>query len=194
MRTFYQEGIAEYQIGQYKRSVEDFRKAVSLADPSVPSSDYADAYAALGLIYQYHAQFEGHLKIAAEYYEAALQREPGNSIALKHLSETTKTSPAVASSVPVENMKTLYKKGIAEYKDGLYKPSLEHLRKAVSLEDPSVPYYYYSEAYAMLGVIYQFHSDFEGHLMMAEKYYRAALRKEPDNTTALKHLKELEKQ
>jgi tetratricopeptide (TPR) repeat protein len=193
MMAFYQKGIAEYQIGQNKASAEDLFKAVSLADPSVPSSYYAQAYAVLGLLYQYHAKFEGHLNIAAKFYKAALQKDSSNAIALKHLNETEENPPS-AGPVPMENMKTIYKKGIAEFKAQNYKLSSEDLLKAVSLEDPSVPYYYYSEAYVLLGVIYQNHLKIEGHLRIAVRYYRMALQKEPGNANALRHLRELGKE
>jgi hypothetical protein len=110
------------------------------------------------------------------------------------------TSPAPSGLAPSENpaapekMITYYRRGIAEYKAGHFKPSAVDLWKAVSLTDPSVPSYYYAEADLLLGVLYQFHAKFDGHLKTAKRFYQAALEKEPGNSAALKHLREVSKE
>ncbi len=107
----------------------------------------------------------------------------------------TPVSPATAAvvtPVPTESMKILYKEGISAYKAGKYKEAAMSLHQAVRISDASVEPFYYAEAYAMLGIIYQYHATFAEHLTAAAKYYHEALRREPTNETAKKHLKQLE--
>lgn len=99
-----------------------------------------------------------------------------------------------AVPTPPENMRAYYHKGITEYKEGHFKPAALDLWKAVSISDPSVPSYYYGEANLLLGVLYQFHAKFEGHLKTAKRFYQAALEKDPGNPAALKHLREVSKE
>ena len=87
-------------------------------------------------------------------------------------------------------MKALYKKGIEAYQKAKYKKAVAYLKKAVSIQDPSVESFYYAEAYAMMGIMFEYHAVFNGHMDIARGYYQQALQKEPTNATALKHLQD----
>ena len=99
---------------------------------------------------------------------------------------------SASTPAPVLDMRQTYKKGIAAYQKGDYEAAASLLRQASAIQDKSVESFYYAETFAMLGVIEQYHSTAPGHLTAAAKDYRLALKREPANETALKHLKQLE--
>jgi len=101
--------------------------------------------------------------------------------------------PAVPPSAsPAPTMLALYRAGLGAYRQGQYRDAAEFLEKAVATPDPKVPDYYYAEAYDVLGILYEYHAKYPGHLDTARQFYHAALGKEPGNETALKHLKDLQ--
>lgn len=85
-------------------------------------------------------------------------------------------------------MKDIYEAGIKSYKEKDYDQAIRYLKRAVLKKDDDTPRYYFAEAYATLGVIYQFR--IIDH-KKAAAYYRQALKYEAGNRTAKKHLKEL---
>jgi len=101
-------------------------------------------------------------------------------------------APQVSNGTPAEpsglGMKALYKKGIAAYKKGKYKAAVSYLKKAVATQDGTVEPFYYAEAYSILGVLFEYHAKYDGHMKTARGYYQKALEKEPTNGTALKHV------
>jgi tetratricopeptide (TPR) repeat protein len=102
------------------------------------------------------------------------------------------SEPSPPAQAPASlDMRQTYKRGIAAYQKEDYETALALLRQATAIQDPSIEKFYYAEAYAMLGVIEQYHSTAPGHLKAAKSDYRAALKWEPGNETAAKHLKQL---
>jgi hypothetical protein len=87
MTTYYRRGIADYKAEHFQSAAVNLWKAVNMKDPSVPSYYYAEADLLLGVMYQFHSKLEGHLKDAKRFYQAALDKEPGNAAARKHLRE-----------------------------------------------------------------------------------------------------------
>ncbi len=90
----------------------------------------------------------------------------------------------------VLKMKDVYEAGINSYKEKDYDQAIRYFTKAVSMEDKYSPKFYYAEAYAMMGVIYQFRII---RYQTAYDYYKKALKYEPRNKTARKHIKEVAK-
>jgi tetratricopeptide (TPR) repeat protein len=88
-------------------------------------------------------------------------------------------------------MLDLYEKGIEAYKAQHFEGAITNLKEALEIKDAKVEYWYYAEANAMLGVIYHFHKKTVGHLETARKYYKAALKIDPDTATAKKGLQQL---
>ena len=87
-------------------------------------------------------------------------------------------------------MKNFYEAGIKANKEKRYDDAIKYLTKAVKMKDKHTPNYYYSEAYATLGIIYQYHII---RYKTAYGYYKKALAYEYDNPTAKKHLKQVKK-
>jgi tetratricopeptide (TPR) repeat protein len=90
----------------------------------------------------------------------------------------------------VIKMKDIYAAGIKAYQEEDYDKAIRYLKKSIETHDPYSAKFYYAEANAMLGVIYQFHII---HYGWAYQYYRAALKFEKKNPTALRHIKEVAK-
>jgi tetratricopeptide (TPR) repeat protein len=87
-------------------------------------------------------------------------------------------------------MKDIYEAGIDSYKEKDYGQAIRYLKEALRHPDPYTPRYYYAEAAAMLGVIYQFHII---HDSLAYHYYREALRIDPHTRTARRHIGQVRK-
>jgi hypothetical protein len=85
-----------------------------------------------------------------------------------------------------------YRKGMTAYHNQRYGQAFMDLEKAVGIQDPSVKDFYYAEAYATLGALYQHHRTGEDHLDQARKCYLRALKKDPDTENAKKGLQELD--
>jgi len=90
----------------------------------------------------------------------------------------------------VLKMRDVYQAGIKSYQEKDYDQAIRYLKEAVKRKDPYTPKFYYAEAYATLGIIYQFHII---HYDKAYDYYKSALVYEKNNRTAKKHLKEVVK-
>jgi tetratricopeptide (TPR) repeat protein len=107
----------------------------------------------------------------------------------------TPTEEAVDDATPIEvhgvlKMKDIYAAGIKAYQEQDYDKAIRYLKKSLETEDPYSAKFYYAEANAMLGVIYQFHII---HYDWAYQYYQSALKYEKGNTTARRHIKEVAK-
>ena len=87
-------------------------------------------------------------------------------------------------------MKDVYAAGIKNYQDQDYDAAIRYLKKSLEMKDDYSQKFYYAEAAAMLGVIYQFHVI---HYDKALHYYKLALKYEKGNRTAKKHLKEVQR-
>lgn len=104
--------------------------------------------------------------------------------------EEEEPTPTVAVIHGTVKMKDYYNAGIKNYQDQDYEAAIRYLKKALEMDDPYSQKFYYAEAAAMLGVIYQFriiHNDKALH------YYKLALKYEKGNRTAKKHLKEVQR-
>jgi len=102
-----------------------------------------------------------------------------------------KPSPAVAVTRGVMKMKDYYDAGIKAYKAEEYQQAIRYLEQALKTKDPYTKDYYYAEANAMLGVIYQFYFTVPGNRDKAYQYYREALRIDPETATAKKYIRQV---
>jgi hypothetical protein len=90
-------------------------------------------------------------------------------------------------------MRAAYHIGINAYKARDFKKSAQYLKKALALPASSADTVFVGEANSMLGIIYQYYLKFDGSLDLARRYYKAALQIDPTNSTAQKHLPQVEK-
>lgn len=88
-------------------------------------------------------------------------------------------------------MRDVYEAGMKAYGGKNYEKAIRYLKKSLTMHDRYTRRFYYAEANAMLGVIYQFYFPVEGHYHIAYDYYNEALKYERRNPTALRHLKEV---
>jgi len=95
--------------------------------------------------------------------------------------------PAMAEGIL--KMKDVYQAGMKYYKQEDYVQAVRYLKKALTVQDPYTSKFYYAEANAMLGVIYQFHIV---HPDLAYQYYHEALKIDPTTETAKNHIHQVE--
>jgi hypothetical protein len=100
--------------------------------------------------------------------------------------------PGVSENEPALTMRAAYHIGIEAYKARDFKKSAQYLKKALTLPSGEADKVFLGEANSMLGIIYQYYLKFPGSLDYARRYYRAALAIDPTNSTAQKHLPQLE--
>jgi tetratricopeptide (TPR) repeat protein len=89
-------------------------------------------------------------------------------------------------------MKAAYHTGIAAYKARDYEKAARYLKKSLALPSGPAESVFRAEANSMLGIIYQFFLKSPGSLDLARQYYQAALKIDPSNSTAQKHLPQVE--
>lgn len=119
-----------------------------------------------------------------------IQMDESSQAETQTSSETASEPTTTALTHGVLKMKDVYEAGVNAYKDQDYDRAIRYWKKAVEMTDPYTEKFYYAEAYAMLGVIYQFHII---HYGVAYRYYKEALRYEPHNETARRHIKQVYK-
>lgn len=102
------------------------------------------------------------------------------------------SAPTVVPTPPtvqgVLKMKDVYALGMKYYAGEDYVKAIQYLKQSLTIHDPYTPSFYYAEANAMLGVIYQFHII---HPEWAYQYYHEALKIDPTTDTAKKHIDEV---
>jgi tetratricopeptide (TPR) repeat protein len=82
-------------------------------------------------------------------------------------------------------MKDVYAAGMKYYKQEDFVQAIRFLKQSLTIKDPYTPKFYYAEANAMLGIIYQFHII---HPDLAFQYYHEALEIDPTTETAKNHI------
>jgi tetratricopeptide (TPR) repeat protein len=113
------------------------------------------------------------------------------------LSTPTATPPPAESDLnettEAQNneMLEVYRKGILAYQSGHFREAAKDLKTAVSQSRKQD--WVYAEGYAMLGIISEYYDKTRGHLDMARQYYQVALKLDPANKTAIKHIKRWKK-
>lgn len=111
---------------------------------------------------------------------------PGNDADQTATGPTATPTPLVVQGVL--KMKDIYQAGMKYYKEQDFDQAIRYLKRAIAKEDPHTPKFYYAEADAILGVIYQFHIIDK---KLARHYYQAALDIDPTTETAKKHIGEV---
>ena len=102
--------------------------------------------------------------------------------------QTVGSSEIPVTAQGILKMKDVYKAGLVYYKKQDFANAIRYLKQSLQIHDPYTPKFYYAEANAMLGVIYEF-SIIDKKL--AYEYYQEALRIDPSTASAKKHIKEV---
>lgn len=176
MINLYETGIQNYKNKDYDSAIEDLKKALTIADSTVPSYYYAETNAMLAVIYKFYRVDE---ELSRQYCEAALKIDPSTKTARKLIHEIG------ASNTKAEKK---YLVGIKAYEKGNDTLAIHALKEMAEDRDPTTPSFYYAEAYKILGLIYQFHLKDE---KQAALDYEAALKIEPSDEAARKNLSQL---
>jgi tetratricopeptide (TPR) repeat protein len=100
--------------------------------------------------------------------------------------------PGISEDGTLLTMRAAYHIGINAYKARDFEKSALYLKKSLTLPSGEADKVFLGEANSMLGIIYQYYLKPAGNLDLARRYYRAALRIDPTNSTAQKHLPQVE--
>jgi hypothetical protein len=101
------------------------------------------------------------------------------------LAATPQPTSSIITVQGVLKMKDVYALGMKCYNQNNFVDAIKYLKQALTVHDPYTPSFYYAEANAMLGVIYQFHII---HPDLAYQYYHEALKIDPTTETAKNHI------
>jgi tetratricopeptide (TPR) repeat protein len=105
--------------------------------------------------------------------------------------ETPATEPTPLVVLGVLKMKDVYKAGAKAFKEKDYEKAERYLTRALEMEDPYTAKYYYAEAHALVGLIYQKYLKVPDHRKLARLHYLAALKLDPATEMARRHLSEV---
>jgi len=100
-----------------------------------------------------------------------------------HSTPTVAPNPVTVNS----DMWELYEKGRVAYLNHQYSDSIQYFKHAEDCKGNEA--WQYAEGYAMLGVIYEYRVNSEDHLAIAHFYYLSALKLDPQNKIAKKHIR-----
>ena len=102
MKKYYSIGTKAFAAGNYKKALVNLKKAVAIKE-SVKYYYYAESYATIAVIYQFHSTVRGHLRLALENYKKAAKIDP-DTMAVKLYYKKLKDKLSQSSSTaPVEN-------------------------------------------------------------------------------------------
>ncbi len=76
MKGHFHKGMRFYTEHHYNKAIPELIAATMIVDPFTWNYWYAEAYATLGIIYEFHITEPGHSDIARQYYSLALKRDP----------------------------------------------------------------------------------------------------------------------
>ena len=85
VKLHYKAGMNAFSEHHYLTATTEFKKALSVDDPTVQTYFYAESNSMLGVIYQFYSKVDGHKELAAKYYERALKIDPMTPAAKKYL-------------------------------------------------------------------------------------------------------------
>jgi len=123
---------------------------------------------------------EGAIEVEEEGEEKAEEKTSTSEEA----TEGPQASEEQEESTSMGVMRPLYEAGIKAYRQKNYWRAITLLSKASETKDKTTPKYYYAEAHAMMGVIFQFYLKNPGK---ACRHYQLALKIDPKTRTALKY-------
>jgi tetratricopeptide (TPR) repeat protein len=102
---------------------------------------------------------------------------------------TTTPGSTLTPVLDVSRVKIYYIAGMKAFEAHRDLAAITDFKKAIAVNEPTAKYYYYAESNAMLGVIYQFRlTKVQGHNKLAVKYYKRALKIDPQTKSAKKFL------
>ena len=87
MKEMYEAGVKYYKEQDYGMAIRYWTQAVKMDDTYTPKYIYAETYAMMGIIYQYHIIKKGR---AYRCYKAALRYESHNETARRHIRQVYK--------------------------------------------------------------------------------------------------------
>jgi hypothetical protein len=109
MKDHFRKGMKFFMKDQYDAAIPDLIASTMIVDPYTWNYWYAEAYATLGVIYEFHSKEKNCQEMAYQYYLLALKRDPKTKSANyyidrvkpkgKRTSKSTATSPRLSGGV-----------------------------------------------------------------------------------------------
>jgi hypothetical protein len=95
VKIYYIAGMKAFEARRNLVAITDFKKAISVNDPTAKYYYYAESNAMLGVLYQFRlTSVTGHNKLAIKYYKRALKIDPGTKSAKKFLAMLQGAKPS----------------------------------------------------------------------------------------------------
>lgn len=83
-KQYYKIGMDAFLAGNYPLSLKALKKSVTLKEKHKHPYKYAETYATIGVIYQFHSTFPNHEQKALIYYKKALKIDPTTKSAKRY--------------------------------------------------------------------------------------------------------------
>ena len=95
VKIYYIAGMKAFEARRNLVAITDFKKAISVNDPTAKYYYYAESNAMLGVLYQFRlTSLPGHNKLAIKYYKRALKIDPRTKSAKKFLAMLQGAKPS----------------------------------------------------------------------------------------------------
>jgi hypothetical protein len=104
MKDHFRVGMKFFMKDQYDAAIPDLIAATMIVDPYTWNYWYAEAYATLGVIYEFHSKDPNFKKMAYQYYSLALKRDPKTKSANYYI-DGVKPKNEIVSGYPAEKNK-----------------------------------------------------------------------------------------
>jgi hypothetical protein len=107
MKDHFRVGMKFFMKDQYDAAIPDLIAATMIVDPYTWNYWYAEAYATLGVIYEFHSKDPNCKKMAYQYYSLALKRDPKTKSANYYIDGIKPKSEMVSGSLTDKTKKSI---------------------------------------------------------------------------------------
>jgi tetratricopeptide (TPR) repeat protein len=166
---------------QTEIAIEDDEPAPTKATTTAPAQAAPAQSAPAKTTSSQEQEEEGAIEVEEETEEKVEEKK---AVPEEVAEEETSSTEEEEGSANVGAMRPLYEAGIKAYRQKNYWRAITLLSKASETKDKATPKYYYAEAHAMMGVIFQFYLK---NPTKACRQYQLALKIDPKTRTALKY-------
>jgi len=98
MKDHFRKGMKFFMKDQYDAAIPDLIASTMIVDPYTWNYWYAEAYATLGVIYEFHSKERNCEKMAYQYYLLALKRDPKTKSANYYIDRVRPKNKLVSNS------------------------------------------------------------------------------------------------
>lgn len=107
MKDHFRKGMKFFMKDQYDAAIPDLMASTMIVDPYTWDYWYAEAYATLGVIYEFHSKERNCRKMAYQYYLLALKRDPKTKSANYYIDRVRPGNKEVSKSAVKKTKKSV---------------------------------------------------------------------------------------